>query len=191
LAVGLITQEPWVQTSEGCGQLKQGAPLRPHSAAEVPGLHWLPWQQPVQLLGPQELRDWQLPLVASQVCPWSAQLRQPIPPLPHWVLVGLVTQVVPLQQPVQLLGVQVPVPPSQTPVLVLQVLEEELQSMQLPPLMPHLASVRLVTQVLPLQQPLQLLELQVVEEVLQVPADASQMSPLVVQSTHLAPDLPQ
>jgi hypothetical protein len=164
-------------------QLVQAAPTLPHWVAVVEVMHVDPFQQPVQQLPflqvpAPELHEsvlyvlthapaaLQLSLVQGSS---SLQFWQLAPAFPHWVVVGDVTHVLPVQQPVQQLPfLHVPAPElqgmslrlvmMQVPVLQLAVLHGSTvwQTKQSCPPFPHWADAVPVWQVLvDDQQPIQ------------------------------------
>ena len=86
-------------------QALQDAPARPQAEVELPVLHVVPWQQPVQLPGPQVgVGTTQAPFWHCSP-DWQALHCWPFLPQKPKVVPGL--QVPPEQQPEQFAGVQV------------------------------------------------------------------------------------
>jgi len=129
-------------------QILQGAPAEPQAVALIPDRHWLPSQQPVQLLGPHCWELMQTP--CWQVSP-ALHALQVWPPWPQSVSSVPDLQVDPEQQPLQLAAEQA---------------EEEEQAprvhvsppghwVQAPPPVPQAAGSVPERQTPPSQQPLQ------------------------------------
>jgi hypothetical protein len=149
-----VTQTPFWQVLVPV-QAAQTAPLVPHWELDWPATptQVLPLQQPVaQLVGPHAAA-WQVPLWHVVVPVQAAQFA---PLMPHWLLLSLATatQTVPLQQPAQLPGPQLAVV-VQVPLWQVCV---PVHATQTAPRAPHwlLVSLAIATQLLPLQQPVQL-----------------------------------
>jgi hypothetical protein len=134
-------------------QSTQAAPFRPQWLLIVPLKHWLFWQQPEQVPGPQGCAPSQVLLERLQVVPEAAQSAQRAPPVPQLASVLPGRHWLPLQQPVeQVAGPQVlpgrHVPDTQ--------LSPGPQATQGKPAVPQAAGVGGAMQVSPAQHPAQL-----------------------------------
>jgi len=78
LELGSSLQAPAVQ-SWLLLQARQGPPAPPQAVEESPERHWLPLQQPLQLLGPQAEVSTQTPWVQVSVLLQAWQLCPPWP----------------------------------------------------------------------------------------------------------------
>lgn len=91
-------------------QLEHGAPVVPHAAADVPGMHVLPAQHPAQLAEPHppptvQTWFWQLsPLKVLHASHAAPPWPQALVKVPGW-------QTPPVQQPAQVVVPQAPPPP--------------------------------------------------------------------------------
>jgi len=134
-------------------QSTQAAPFRPQWLLTVPPKHWLFWQQPEQVPGPQGCPPTQVLVAGLQVPSDAAQLAHRAPPVPQLTSAAPGRHWSPWQQPVeQVAGLQV-LPGKHPP-------ETQLspgpQTTQGKPAAPHAAGVGGSTQVLFEQQPVQL-----------------------------------
>jgi hypothetical protein len=91
--------EPLMHDSPNDWQLLHCWPPKPHAKESVPGTHTLPWQQPPQFCGPQNvpMHCWNW-----HVAPKFRQSRHCWPPKPHAVEESPDTHVLPRQHPEQL-----------------------------------------------------------------------------------------
>jgi len=172
-------------------QSRHCMPPRPQAASWAPGRHWLFWQQPVQLPGPQEgggpeqMRD-----AGSQLLPSVVQSTQALPPSPQAALVLPGRHWLPWQQPPpQVLELHVGGGPvMQLPVCGLQLLPVSVQSTQGAPLTPQRLLSPPLKHWLLLQQPVQVCGPQGWPPWQVLPW---QVPPVALQSVQSAPPVPQ
>lgn len=133
-------------------QFSQLRPPRPHAVFWLPAAQRLPMQQPLQVAGLHVAAGWQTPALHAS---FGAHAKHAWPPLPQAAGVVAITQLLPAQQPGQFAALQV-TGVSQTRVVPLHVWPVAVQLRHAAPRVPHAVESAPVTQVLPLQQPLQL-----------------------------------
>ncbi len=163
----------------------QRAPVAPHCEVLVPPTHVPPWQHPGQLVGLQA--PWPTHRWLSHVPPSMTQFEQAWPPVPHAMGSSPPMHVLPWQHPAQLCASH-----DEPPVHVRFVqVAPPVQVWQGWPPVPHASSWSPCMQTSPWQHPLpQPLQPDVAAH-MPPPAEATHVSPGVLQSAHACPPWPQ